>query len=292
MRNIGLVTDTLNPLEGDELLLLQALQADGEFSVDVASWDDPLVDWNRFGTLIIRSAWDYTNSIDEFVHWTQHLARDGIDLLNPPEAIAWNANKKYLLDLAASGIPMLPTVLADKLSIDSLEIPSSETGWIVKPTIGASSKKVQKFDAGSADETRKYATELVSSNMDALIQPFAKEIENGEVSFVFFGDEYSHACIKTPAKGDFRVQHEYGGRDRYFDATPDQIAQARAVLEAVPYDLLYCRVDMVEIDDRFMLMELEAIEPYLFFGYNNAPQVFLSALKKHIASLESNQGAS
>jgi glutathione synthase/RimK-type ligase-like ATP-grasp enzyme len=152
----------------------------------------------------------------------------------------------------------------------------------VKPTIGASAKGVKRFNEDSKEDVREYAIKLVKSGVDALIQPFAKEIAHGEVSFVFFGDQYSHACKKTPAEGDFRVQLEYGGHDRYFDANPDQIAQAKAVLEATPFDLLYARVDMLEVNGKFVLMELEAIEPYLFFGYNQAPQVFLSVLKDYV----------
>lgn len=279
---ICLITDTNNPLEDEELLFLDAIKADPFFDVDVQAWDDPTVDWKKFKSVVIRSAWDYTKHVAEFLAWTKKVASMGVEVINPPDAIEWNSNKRYLLDLANAGVPLLPTVLVDKSSTETVELPESTSGWIVKPTVGSSSKRIEKFDQDSADEVKEYATKLVESGVDALIQPFAEEIASGEVSFVFFGDQYSHACNKTPAKGDFRVQFEYGGHDNYFDANEDQITQARAVLEAVQYDILYARIDMVNINGTFHLMELELIEPYLFFGYNQAPKVFLSVLKNHI----------
>jgi glutathione synthase/RimK-type ligase-like ATP-grasp enzyme len=279
---VCLVTDTSNPLDDEELLFFKALKADNLFEVDVQAWDDVKTDWSRFDAIIIRTAWDYTKNVLTFIEWSKSVAAQGVDVINSPDVIEWNANKTYLLDLAAAGIPLLPTVLVKKSPLDLAELPKSDTGWIVKPTIGASARGVKRFDKDDAEGVRKYAAQLITSGTNVLIQPFAEEIANGEVSFVFFGDQYSHACKKTPAKGDFRVQLKYGGHDRYFDANSDQIAQARAVLEATPFKLLYVRVDMLEINEKFVLMELEAIEPYLYFGYNQAPQTFLAVLKDYL----------
>ncbi len=283
--SICLITDSKNPLEGDELLFLDTLESDDFFNVDVQSWDDPKVEWTKYKAVVIRSAWDYTKHVAEFLAWTKSVAAMGVEVINPLDAIEWNSNKRYLLDLANAGVPLLPTTLVDDTSTESIELPESTTGWIVKPTVGSSSKRIEKFDSDSADKVKDYATELVESGVDALIQPFAEEIANGEVSFVFFGDQYSHACNKTPANGDFRVQFEYGGHDNYFDASEDDIAQARAVLQAIQFDVLYARIDMVNINGTFHLMELELIEPYLFFGYNQAPRVFLTVLKNHVKQL-------
>jgi glutathione synthase/RimK-type ligase-like ATP-grasp enzyme len=279
---VGLVTDTKNPLVEGELLLLEALKVDSDFEVKTPAWDDPSVDWSEFGTLVIRSSWDYHNNVPSFVRWAKGVSESGVNLLNPPEVIAWNSDKKYLLDLQKAGVTILPTIVLGSSNFDSIALPDSKNGWVVKPTQGASASGVAKFRSDQEHELRQYAKDLSQKSGDVLVQSYAPEISDGEFSFVFFDGEFSHAAIKTPAKDDFRVQPNYGGRERYHEATDNQIAQARAVIDAAPHKIFYARVDMIEVAGRLTLMELEAIEPYLFFEYNNAPKMFISALKRYL----------
>src|SRR5207245_9646327 len=102
-----------------------------------------------------------------------------------------------------------------------------------------------------------------------LVQQFIPEIETqGEISFIYIDGAYSHAVLKQPAAGDFRVQKEHGGSAELFMPSSALLDQASEIARAVPQlrDSLYCRIDAVARDGRLVLMELEVIEPELFLG--------------------------
>ena len=69
-------------------------------------WDDPQVDWAGFDAALLRSAWDYTERIGEFLEWVERTAAV-TRLLNPPPVVRWNSDKHYLQDLAQLGVPIV-----------------------------------------------------------------------------------------------------------------------------------------------------------------------------------------
>jgi hypothetical protein len=83
--------------------------------------------------------------------------------------------------------------------------------------------------------------------------------------------EYSHAVVKRPRSGDFRVQEYHGGETRPCGSPPaGAIELAQAALAAAPAHATYARVDIVPDDEGTLrIMELELIEPALFL--NHAP---------------------
>ena len=99
-----------------------------------------------------------------------------------------------------------------------------------------------------------------------MVQPFLPAIaEEGEISFVMVDGELSHALVKRPAKGDYRIQSAYGGFEIPIEPSAEDLAAAKAVLAALDETPLYARVDMLRADDGgLLLMELELIEPYLY----------------------------
>ncbi len=103
-----------------------------------------------------------------------------------------------------------------------------------------------------------------------IIQPLIEEIANsGEFSLMLFGGEYSHAVVKRPKRGDFRVQESHGGMTLQCRIPPPgAIELARAALEAAPATAAYARVDIVPDDEGVLrVMELELIEPSLFLDH-------------------------
>ena len=109
---------------------------------------------------------------------------------------------------------------------------------------------------------------------EMLIQPFQPAIaQEGEFSLFYFGGTFSHAILKRPARGDFRVQEFLGGSESGTDCpagAQDLAVQARQAAEQILglETLLYTRADMLrDAEGQFRLMELELIEPSLFFGH-------------------------
>lgn len=265
--SVAFVTcDAVPHLTADDRLAMTALAARGH---DVAArvWSDPEVDWTASDALILRSTWDYHRRPAEFRAWLDRLEREGAPLHNPPGIARWNMDKRYLRDLARTGVRTVPTVWLEPHARQSLGDVRRATGWsdlVVKPAISATAWRLRRVEPADAEWPVELAATLASDTW--LVQPFVAGIADGEWSLVFVDAAFSHAVLKRPRAGDFRVQEEYGGRSA--PATPPAalVEQASQVVAALPERPLYARVDGVDTPDGLLLLELELLEPVLFFG--------------------------
>ncbi len=263
----------------DDRLLRDALVARGA-EVEAKPWDTS-VDWSVYHRIILRSCWNFHHRPEEFRGWVNDVKErhDG-SLMNGPELVQWSVDKRYLRDLDARGIAIVPTVWvsADDDDIPDLDTLIAEQRWdagtVVKPAISATAHQTWRVgpDEAEAHQAR-FEALLASSPGGVMVQPFLPEIEDGEWSLVFLGGEFSHAVKKRPAAGDFRVQHDFGGTIERCEPDPALVDDASAALRAAAEatdtgleDILYARVDGVERSGRLLLMELELIEPVLFFA--------------------------
>ncbi len=279
-RPLALATCAYLPAEADEEPLTDALTAAGVHWQWVV-WDDDAVDWSAFAAVLIRTPWDYTTKIDAFRAWA---ARVGAitTLWNPAAVIEWNSHKGYLAELAERGVAIPPTVFVTTAApvADLAAIVAAERwrdGIVVKPAAAAGSIGLSLWsldDDGIAGALGAIGS-LRAQGHEVLVQPLLAEVATvGETSLIFLDGEPSHAVVKVPADGDIRSQPEYGGRLTAVSPTPAQLALGYASIEATnailglrPGDLLYARVDMVDLDGTPRLMELELIEPDLFVGF-------------------------
>lgn len=234
-------------------------------------WNDESVEWNNFDVVILKSPWDYHEKIHEFYEWLNILDSLKIKVLNPTNIIRWNSHKKYLKTLENDGFKVVPTAILDKeddLKTNYFTLFNSEK-LVLKPCVSAGAKNtiVIKVDDFTFDLSNR-VKELIK-NEDYLIQPFIKEISEGEWSFIFFNKEFSHCVLKTPKQGDFRVHHYLGGSIDYPIPEKDKLEEVKTYLDFIEGDVLYTRIDGVYINGVFHLMELELIEPYLFFNEDN-----------------------
>jgi glutathione synthase/RimK-type ligase-like ATP-grasp enzyme len=242
-----------------------ALSAFSTLGIDVLPtvWTEPLPD--GLDALVLRSTWDYHLRLADFRAWVSAVEARGLRLWNPPDTVRWNVDKAYLLEVERRGIPILPTRHAVRGSGVALPVLLREAGWeqvVVKPSISGGAFETWRAGPGAEDAAR-FARQLEA--MDCLVQPFAPElVETGEWSLLFFRGRYSHAVLKRPTGGDFRVQEEFGGMVQPVEAPPDIVAAATRALEAAGHETLYARVDGVVRNGRLELMELELVEPSLF----------------------------
>lgn len=264
----------------DDRLLRDALVARGA-EVEARPWDTK-ADWSVYHRIILRSCWNFHHRPEEFRGWVNDVKErhDG-SMMNGPELVQWSVNKRYLQDLDARGVAIVPTIwvsTADGDEIPDLDALIAEQGWVagtvVKPAISATAHQTWRVgpDEAGAHQAR-FEALLASSPGGVMVQPFLPEIEDGEWSLVFLGGEFSHAVKKRPAAGDFRVQHDFGGTIERSDPDPALVDDASAALRAAAdatdtglADILYARVDGVVRSGRHLLMELELIEPVLFFA--------------------------
>ncbi|MEP6732794.1 MAG: hypothetical protein ABJE10_19270 [bacterium] len=282
---VALATSSkVSSLTDDDRLLVSALAAHGVHA-EPAVWTDVDRDWRCYSAVVIRSTWDYHLNHVAFLAWLDRLESAGVHVFNPPSLVRWNAEKSYLRELADRGIATVPTRWVECREEISLPAILHETGWddvVIKPSVSASAHqtwRVSLHDTSSSDAQFR----AMVTNGRVMVQPFLRAIQDdGEWSLLFYGGEYSHAVIKRPTRNDFRVQKEHGGSSEAAEPSTDVIMDARRVLEAAQQGRdasLYARVDGCVVDGRFVLMELELIEPDLFLrAHVEAPERLASAL--------------
>lgn len=278
-------------LAPDDRLAVAALAARGVIAVP-AVWDDERTPWADFDAVVVRSCWDYHRRAAEFRGWIARVEDAGVALWNPAPVLRWNLEKSYLRELAGRGVPIVPTRWVEPDDAVSLAAVLGEMGWrdaVVKPVVSASAHatwRVARADAagGTPDEAR-FRDALAGGPL--MVQPYLPQIAaEGEWSFVFLGGTFSHAVMKRPAAGDFRVQYEHGGTAEPVVPDTALLAQARAVAEAAPKPWLYLRVDGCVVDGELRLMELEMLEPSLFLDRDDAaPARFAAAIAAAIAAV-------
>ena len=232
--------------------------------VDFRCWHDA-GDLSGFGLTLPLLAWGYNYAPDLWYDALDAWEAQGVRFANPIPLLRWNTNKAYLLGLAKKGLAIVPTRQSDRLVDEDVAAARAAFGTdnlVIKPAISAGADGT--FILGPTDAI---PFDVLERTM--LIQPLMRAIQNeGEFSLFYFGGALSHAILKTPASGDFRVQEQFGGREVTIDAPAPAQRLAEAVLAAAPMPPLYARVDMVrDAEGAFRLMELEAIEPALFLDF-------------------------
>lgn len=263
--------------------LIDYLTAKG---IDIQSeiWNDVNVDWSIYQVVVIKSTWDYHEQLPAFKEWLHKIQSLGLKILNPVSIIEWNSHKGYLKDIDQKGLPTFAGQYLPKGSTinENLLLQKNIEEWVIKPCVSAGALNTLRLNRSQFKEKEMAINELLQTE-DFILQPFVEEIKNGEWSFLFFNNVFSHCILKTPKTGDFRVQHFYGGSISYPTPDPKHIEEASKYLSILKEPILYARVDGVMVNNQFRLMELELIEPYLFL--KNDPGLmenFYNALKNMI----------
>lgn len=250
----------------DEDKVLMALFKEKGLDVTEVIWNDASVNWADYDKAVLKSPWDYHEYFSEFTAWLSKLETLGVELLNPSPIVRWNSDKHYFKDIEKSGLPVIASDFFEKGSSPQLhyffEKFKAQT-LVIKPCVSASAKHTLLVTAENVSEREKQLHAFLKEE-SFIVQPFVEEIREGELSLVFFGNQYSHSVIKQPKAGDFRVQHFHGGTIRSYEPAPDLISAAQQYVDKHAQGCLYVRVDGVLIQGHFQLMELELIEPYLY----------------------------
>ena len=264
-----LTMDSLDEFEVYDDLLIKPLSQIG-WSVDMVSWRDRQVDWNTFEAVIIRSPWDYQQDAQLFMQVLEEIDQSSARLENPLDLVKWNIDKTYLRELEQEGILIVPTLWGRRLEAEQLDKAFEQLDTrelVIKPTVSANADDTFRVKQEVKLQTKR---EMLRTFYDRayMIQPFMKSIvTEGEFSLFYFGGEYSHTILKTPGKGDFRVQEEHGGILASVEPETKLLKRAQQTMARLQPQPLYARADYVRTeDDDFALMELELIEPSLYFN--------------------------
>jgi O-ureido-D-serine cyclo-ligase len=286
-RNVALVTAReAEALDTDLPFLRSALERAGLRHATVA-WDDQKAPWNDFDLAVVRSAWDYVGRRDEFVAWARAIP---CPLRNPAGVLAWNTDKRYLAELEANGIAIVPTQWG---AADGSATWNGSFGdaaeFVVKPAISAGAKDTLRYTKNQHAEAKRHVERIIGSGGTAMIQPYMPSVDRrGETGMLFFGGEFSHAIMKGPILRGAR--NEVGGlfaEERVEARTPSATERAFAerVLGAIPFPTpLYARIDVVEDESgNPRLLELELTEPSVFLDRDaGAADRFATAIAREL----------
>jgi len=255
-------------VDEDGPALVEALRARGLEPV-AAVWDDPAVDWSRFELVVLRSTWDYAERREEFLAWIDGLPR----VVNAPEVVRWNTDKRYLGDLADAGVPVVPTTFLEPGA--ALEPPGER--FVVKPRISAGGRQAASYEAHELELARRHLESLHAAGRSVIVQPYVEGIDVvGEAALIWLGGAFSHAVTKSA----LLRPGQRPGSTLYLEETiaarepsAAELTVGEQALAALPFDatgLAYARVDLLPAADGPVVLEVELTEPSLFLGYEPA----------------------
>jgi glutathione synthase/RimK-type ligase-like ATP-grasp enzyme len=275
-----LTCEKLPELTQNDQLLIPAL-AKVNIAATAVIWNDKTINWRDFDYLIFRNTWDYFEKEAEFNLWLDQIEQLGIKTLNSIDIIKKNKHKFYLREMEKQGVKILPTLFIDKT--DELNIhkimPSHWKKAVIKPAFSAGSYQTEVFEL---KEVQKINNDYkkIASEKELLLQEFMPEIQTqGETSIIFFNKKFSHAVNKKPIAGDFRIQVQFGGQYTLVQPSAELIEKAQQIVNTFTGELLYARVDGIVIDNELHLMEVECIEPDLYFNLSEGSlDRFVSAI--------------
>ena len=237
-----------------------ALKASGA-QVDAVPWTRA-GDLTGYDLILPLVVWGYHLQYTEWLALLDRFERLALPVINPPALLRWNSDKAYLAEFDARGIPTVHTMAVDALDEHALAGARTRFGCdelVVKPPVSASATGTHRLRAND-----RIPDDVAGERM--LIQPFMPSVAiEGEYSILLFDDVYSHALVKRPKAGDFRVQPHLGGTEVPCGPPPGAVDLAKAALAAAPAPATYARVDMVADEQgELRIMELELIEPSLW----------------------------
>jgi len=251
----------------DAELLARAL-ADAGLDARVIAWEDPHADWSAAAVTFLRSCWNYPLHYREFLGWAERVSRM-TRLRSPLEVVRWNAHKSYLLDLERSGVAIAPTVLLRRGQDATLAGVMETRGWgaaVVKPAVSAGSFETMLVEDPHSPVGARHLRRLLAER-DVLVQEYLPSVETyGERALVWIDGETTHAVRKST---------RFSGQDEAIrgpvEISADETRLAEKALASVAWPLFYGRVDVAPGPEGTpVVMELELIEPSLFFAQSEA----------------------
>jgi glutathione synthase/RimK-type ligase-like ATP-grasp enzyme len=258
--------EQLPALDADDRLLLEELRS-RSIDAEPAIWDDPRIDWSSFDLVVLRSTWDYTGRLEQFLEWAQAVPR----LLNSAAVVQWNTDKRYLAEL--------PHAVETRFLDPGHSFEPLGAEYVVKPTVSAGSRDTARYGEHESDAAAAHVAQLQAAGRPVMIQPYLSSVDtHGETALIFFAGRYSHSIRKgqmltpgTRANSDVLFIEENISPRQPED---DERAAADEILDSLRWprtELLYARVDLIRAEDgRPRLVELELTEPSLFLSCDAA----------------------
>ena len=259
-------------------------------NAELVLWKEAVERADAFTAMLPLIVWDYFEDDNPALFLkTMEEASRKTKIFNTFDVLKWNSDKSYLGDLEQRGAPVIPAITVEAVSPKVVAQAFETFGCdklVIKPKIGGGAWR-QVLLA----KTDPYPDAQALPPYGAILQPFLPSVQSeGEYSFLYFDGQFSHALLKTAAKGDYRIQSIYGGQEAPYSPSPAERESAQAILTSLDFTPLYARIDLLRgLDGQLKLIELEMIEPYLYLpfakgeaGENEGALMLAKALKKRL----------
>ncbi len=260
------------------------------WTIDSLPWRTDKVDWDRFDAVYIGTPWDYPEDPEHFMRVLESVDRSGAILINDIELVRWTIPKTYLRDLEDKGASIVPSIWGDEMNPEALDAAFkhfSVDKIIVKPVISTNATDTYLLERENIPRTAIQLRDIFADR-PYVMQPFIENIQSeGEFSLFYFTNNFSHAIQKTPKRDDFRVQEEHGADIYAVKPEPALLESADKIMQLVDPIPVYARADFVRgPDGRFLVMELELIEPSLYLRMDaEAPRRFAEAFDEYVTNV-------
>jgi glutathione synthase/RimK-type ligase-like ATP-grasp enzyme len=274
---IALVTAREARALDEDLPPLKAALANAGVDVRIVDWDDAHTDWSAFDLALLRSTWDYTMRLPEFLIWAER-ASEATRLANPLALVRWNTDKHYLGELAGAEVRTVATTFVEPGEsaarvINEFLLAEAASEFVVKPAVSSGSRDTQRYGRRELEAATAHIKRLLNADRSVLLQPYLERVDaDGETALIYFGGRFSHAVRKGPI-----LLRGAGATKALFApeqisprvAKLDELRTGERALAAIPFDMpLYARVDLIrDPDGAPRVLELELTEPSLFFAH-------------------------
>lgn len=260
----------------------------------IISWQQPLEE--NYDLLVLKSVWGYQNFYKEFKNWLLYVKNNNIPLVNGVDMVLNNVMKDIQFNiLEKNNVDFIDTIFLDQPKLLNRNIFEmlDDKSYVFKPTISGSGENtylVMKSNDKSVpniiqkEDIVKIYNKMLDDNSDCkiMIQPFISEINNGEYSCIFIDGELTHTMLRFP-----NIFHEKR-RPYLVDDVPDSIIQLARVVERIKEfnNYLYMRVDMVLVNGKAKIMEVELADPDLLTKYIDDSNVKSNVIKTFAKKIE------
>ncbi|WP_158997867.1 ATP-grasp domain-containing protein [Pigmentibacter ruber] len=260
----------------DEYKLFKPFLKENGADVEIINWKNITKIQNEYDIIVPKRCWDYSLNYSDFIDMLSELKKNNKKTVNDIDLIIWNSHKKYLLDLKDMNLNIGEVLIINKKTTNYIDIinefiikiekNSLYSNFVAKPAIGLGGKNVFKFSKSDLIEKKALFDEILN-NWDLVIQTFFPDINSeGELSFFFFSNHYSHAIMKKPAINSILAHQLYGAKNISYFPSLEEIKEAKKFIDHLNPN--YARIDLVRHNGKLYLVELELIEPYLYLNEN------------------------
>ena len=262
-------------------VLMKAFQ-ERDYLLEKVQWRNKKIDWSAYERVIPKAVWDYFEFPDAFRTFLDQAKEQKAKWTNSVENVRWNMDKSYLSDFEKANLPIVPFELVKRgETIDEKNFKKYSGEIVVKPSISGGSRRTVRTQSSEWTKHQNLFQETLVDS-DLMIQPFMPEVQKGEYSFFFFGDAFSHAVLKVPVNDDYRAHAFFGAENKPYSPSNKELDEISKFLSVIPEAYSYARVDVIKSKDKFLMIELEIIEPYLYLECANdlqqATQQFVGAI--------------